>query len=308
MPNPLVSVIMPVYNREEMVSKAMDSILQQSYTNLEFIIVNDGSTDNTAKILHDYAAKDKRIQLHDFKQNLGLGLARAFGNKMAKGQYIAIMDSDDIALEDRLQKQVDYMESNPSITLLGACAMRFQPGFDPVRMKMPMTDDLIKARLIYIDRCFVHPTVMIRKQFLDDNNVNYSSDRRTDDDYDFYIKLMLKGAKFANTDDVMLDYIRGEHNSTFTSKAHLYKDKLPLRETVLRHYYPDLSHQDVKSLARILEIPFELHITEAFAGLTVLRKAFHYTNSITGENKQECQRILQEFEKALVNFLNQQLS
>ena len=120
---PLVSVIMSVYNGEKYLVQAIDSILNQTYQNFEFIIIDDCSTDNSSHILQEYAQKDSRIKIIKKEKNIGIkGFIKNLnlGISIAKGKYIARMDADDISLPERFQKQVDFLENNPEITLVGA--------------------------------------------------------------------------------------------------------------------------------------------------------------------------------------------
>src|SRR5437868_7347070 len=116
MTKPLVSVIMTVYNAQEYLNMAVDSILNQTYKNLEFIIINDGSTDNSGHIIEAY--NDPRIKYIPQK-NQGLAAALNKGIGLAKGKYIARMDHDDISYQMRLEKQVEFMEDNREVAMAG---------------------------------------------------------------------------------------------------------------------------------------------------------------------------------------------
>jgi len=105
-----ISVLMSVFNGEAYLSEAIESILDQTYKNFEFIIINDCSTDNSKKILRKYANADKRIQLINNKQNLGLTKSLNFGLKNSHGEFVARMDSDDISLPIRLEEQYNYLK------------------------------------------------------------------------------------------------------------------------------------------------------------------------------------------------------
>ena len=115
--SPQVSVIMPVYNAERFLRLAIDSILGQTFSNFEFIIINDGSTDGSLKIIKSY--KDSRIHLIS-RPNKGLAPSLNEGLTRAKGQYIARMDADDISLPKRLAQQVDFLDQNPTVGLVGS--------------------------------------------------------------------------------------------------------------------------------------------------------------------------------------------
>ncbi|MCY3864790.1 MAG: glycosyltransferase family 2 protein, partial [Chloroflexi bacterium] len=119
---PLVSVVMPVYNREIFVAEAIESILEQTFSDFEFVIVDDGSQDRSPEIIRQYERRDDRIRFLAFKQNKGKAAAKNFGIEAAQGQYIAGMDSDDVSLPQRLEKQVEFLRANPDIGVVGTRA------------------------------------------------------------------------------------------------------------------------------------------------------------------------------------------
>lgn len=108
----LVSIITPAYNAAAYIAETIESVLAQTYTNWEMLIVNDCSKDNTAEIVQSYAAKDKRIKLINLKQNSGAAAARNTAIQNAKGRYIAFLDSDDLWKKEKLQKQIEFMQQN----------------------------------------------------------------------------------------------------------------------------------------------------------------------------------------------------
>lgn len=108
----LVSIITPAYNAAAYIAETIESVLNQTYTNWEMLIVNDCSKDNTAEIVESYAKKDKRINLINLKQNSGTAIARNAAIQNAKGRYIAFLDSDDLWKEEKLQKQIEFMQQN----------------------------------------------------------------------------------------------------------------------------------------------------------------------------------------------------
>jgi len=116
---PKVSVIMSVYNGEKYLKEAIESILNQTFRDFEFIIVDDGSTDKTPEILNEYAKKDKRIKIITNPKNIGLTKSLNKALKIAKGEYIARMDADDISLPERLKKQVNFLTNYPNFGLVG---------------------------------------------------------------------------------------------------------------------------------------------------------------------------------------------
>src|SRR5258708_3751905 len=116
--SPAVSVVMPAYNSEPHIAEAIESILAQTFTDFEFIIINDGSTDGTRSILHAFAAGDSRISIYEHA-NSGLVVSLNRGCQMARGKYIARMDADDVSLPTRLAKQFNYLERNSEVGIIG---------------------------------------------------------------------------------------------------------------------------------------------------------------------------------------------
>src|SRR3990172_11149387 len=119
---PKVSVIIPTFNCEEYIEETLSSVLFQTFTDFEVIVVDDGSTDNTIKVIKPYLDKISYIQ----KDNGGQGSARNLGISLAKGEYLAFLDSDDLWLPDKLSLQVGYMENNPNVSLTFTDAVAFE--------------------------------------------------------------------------------------------------------------------------------------------------------------------------------------
>lgn len=116
---PMISVIMPVYNCGNFINQAIDSILDQSFSDFELIIIDDGSFDETERMV--IAFRDKRINYYRLDHNAGNYHARNIGLKVAKGIYVAVMDADDIALPKRLETQYNYLESHDDVLATGTC-------------------------------------------------------------------------------------------------------------------------------------------------------------------------------------------
>ena len=166
---PLVTVLMAVYNGEKYLREAIESMLNQSYTNFEFLIINDGSTDSTEEIILSY--RDERIRHMKNEQNIKLIASLNKGLDLAEGKYIARMDADDVSLPERLAKQVDFMERNLEYGLLGTWVktlglnpdkeIHFKSGHDEIRFEL------------FFHNYLHHPTVMFRKEIIKKNNLKY---------------------------------------------------------------------------------------------------------------------------------------
>lgn len=231
--NPLVSVVMPAYNVENYVEEAVNSILNQTYPNFEFIIIDDGSTDRTPDILKKIA--DSRIRLLFSEKNEGNYPARNKGCRLAKGKYIAVMDADDIALPDRLAIQVKYMEENLYVQLCGGAYKLTGKNLTIVE---PTKYEEIKYVLIKTF-CMSHPTIMFRRKAIEDVGY-YRTDSLYAEDYDLVLRLALKGVVI-NIPDVLL--IRRQHeqqiSNAYNREQNEFSRKIQLRyQHEIGIYYP----------------------------------------------------------------------
>lgn len=195
---PKVSVVMPVYNGEKYLREAIDSIINQTFTDWEFIIVNEyGSSQAATDILAEYAAMDPRIRVIQNKERLRIAESLNVGFRAAKGEYIARMDGDDISSPERLQKQVDYLDKHLDIDICGLKVTMFGEGVWDWRVYYG-ADYLRCAALFYTP--FVHPTVMLRKLSLIENHLEYDPQFYYSEDFDFFVRAA-KHLKFDNLPD-----------------------------------------------------------------------------------------------------------
>lgn len=167
---PKVTVLMPVYNGEKYLKEAIESILSQTFTDFEFLIINDGSTDGSVDIIESY--DDERIRLVHNEKNIRLALSLNRGLELSRGEYIARMDCDDIALPERLEKQVSFMDKNPGVGMCGTWIKTIGEIEGDI-WKYPTDYDTIKCSLLFVST-FAHPSIMIRKSVVDKYNVRYS--------------------------------------------------------------------------------------------------------------------------------------
>ena len=201
MSKPRVSVVMSVYNDERYLRKAVESILNQTFNDFEFIIIDDGSTDGTSGILQRYAQIDKRIHVHR-QRNLGLISSLNEGCKLTRGKYIARMDADDISLPDRLAKQVHHMETYPEIGVLGTWAEYIdENGKAHGQWHMPTQPGMVGWSLIF-GTCLAHPTVVMRSDVLESLNY-YRLEALHVEDYDLWTRASFS-TRIANLPEVLL--------------------------------------------------------------------------------------------------------
>jgi glycosyltransferase involved in cell wall biosynthesis len=211
--NAMISVVMPVYNGEKYLKEAIESILNQTYRDFEFIILNDGSTDKTEDIILSY--NDPRIRYVKNKTNLQIVKALNKGIKLSCGKYIARMDADDISLPNRLEKQVSFLEKHKEIGVLGSSVQTIDAFGIPINtLNFPETHVLIKWFLCFY--CPVaHPATMLRRNILDFNP--YQERPKHAEDYDLWTRLIWN-TKVANLPDVLLQLRK--HNKNI-SVSHL---------------------------------------------------------------------------------------
>ncbi|HDY75873.1 MAG TPA: glycosyltransferase, partial [Candidatus Marinimicrobia bacterium] len=188
MKSPKVTVLMSVYNDERYLSESVDSILNQTYKDFEFLIINDGSTDRSREILESYS--DPRIRLVRNDGNIGLTRSLNKGLALAMGEYIARMDADDISLPERLEKQVGFLDADSSVGVLGINSLLIdEDGNVLEKLQRPVTHDSIMAEMLTENR-FVHSSVMLRKKLL---KMSGYYDEKLDmaQDYELFLRLSL---------------------------------------------------------------------------------------------------------------------
>lgn len=198
-----VSVVMAVYNGERYLSAAIESVLSQTFTDFEFIIINDGSTDGTLAILESY--DDARIVLANNQENIGLSRSLNKALALAQSDYVARMDADDVALPHRFEKQFAFLEAHPEIGILGShCRLIDLHGQVKGLYRAPENDLQIRWRSL-IANPFWHPTVMIRRHVLVQTGLSYDRALQTSQDYDLWVR-MLKSTRGANLKEPLLHY------------------------------------------------------------------------------------------------------
>jgi glycosyltransferase involved in cell wall biosynthesis len=203
---PTVSVVMSVFNGESFLAEAVGSILDQSFPDFEFIIINDGSTDGTTAMIEAYQKRDPRLRVYH-QENRGLIESLNRGCGLARGKYIARMDADDVAIKDRLLRQVCFLEEHPEVAAVGGAIETMDATGAPLGIeRSPITDREIKSALVRGDCPFVHPTVLIRRDVF----VSVHGYRRVvvdAEDYDLWARIADR-FELANLEAVVLKYRR----------------------------------------------------------------------------------------------------
>jgi len=256
---PLVSVLMAVYNGEKYIHQAIESILNQTYTNFEFLIVNDASTDNTKKIIEKY--NDPRIKIIENNTNIKLAASLNKGLNLAMGEYIVRMDADDISRNDRIEKQVQFMEANLNV---GVCGSWFSEINNPDAFYKPYcTSEQIKTA--FLQGCAIaHPSCILRKSFFTKYNLKYDPEFLVAQDYELWTRA-IHFFDFANIPEFLL-YYRKNQEGTGAKNRELQKQngtKIIYRQ--IKELCPDISDKD-----------FEIF-------LSFIKQNFSYSQNYVGE-------------------------
>ena len=238
MSQPIVTVLMPVYNAASYLREAIDSILTQTYRDFEFLIINDGSTDETEQIIKSYT--DARIVYVKNETNLKLITTLNNGIQLSRGKYIVRMDGDDIALSNRIQKQIDFMESNPTVGLLGSFIRSIGSGND-IEIGYSTSHDEIKFKLLFYTH-FPHPTAVIRRDVLISHNLQFEHKYIHCEDFVMWNKIA-QVSQLAILPEILV--LRRVHDDQISNKYQTIQETISseIRKELLTILVPDLSSE-----------------------------------------------------------------
>ena len=231
--SPAVSVVMTVYNTERYVAEAVESVLSQTFRDFEFIVIDDGSTDRSPAILRDYAARDRRIKLVS-RPNTGIVAAANEGISMARGRYLARMDSDDVCLPRRFETQVRYLDEHPECVLVGSRVTVVDPYGSPVlESGQKLTHEEIDAELLGSGGgwAIVQPSAMMRTEAVRRVGA-YRGRHNVSEDQDLFLRLAEVG-RVANLPEPLLLYRRHYKSVMHTQ----WRQREQVKETIVREAY-----------------------------------------------------------------------
>ena len=206
---PIVTVLMPVYNAGKFLRDAVDSILKQSFSDFEFLIIDDGSTDESQSIIRSY--KDSRIKFVQNEKNLGVAATLNRGLALARGEYIARMDADDLSDPTRLEKQLNFLEKHRSLGLIGSWVRYFNRQKSYV-LRYPVGVNCVRAYVL-LGNPLAHPSVMIRKDIFKKYGLRYDETCVAAQDYELWQRCVTKFA-FDNIPDPLVHWRANEEGVT----------------------------------------------------------------------------------------------
>lgn len=278
--NPIISVIMPVYNAQTYLRECIDSVLNQRFSDFEFIIIDDCCTDNTVTIISSYT--DARIKIFKNETNLGLTKSLNRAIELAQGKYIARMDADDICLPARFEKQFQLLEANPQIGLCGTWYENFGDRIGTA--KYNTTHNEIVFGLLYQSQ-FCHPTVMLRKEILDKHHLRYDTEFTTAQDYELWSR-MAHVCETANVPEILLRY--RFHTESVSSKKK--EQQLQNRNKIIANQFAKMgvaiSNEEIELFTRFCHSKFDFAVEEINRLEIFLVKAIA-ANNISGFLKKE---------------------
>lgn len=249
-----VSVLIPFYNSEAYLEPCIDSILKQSWNDFELILLNDGSIDKSEEIVKKYT--DKRIKYYKNETNLGIPVSHNKLMDLAQGEYLALVDSDNLCLPDRLQKQVEFLDTHPDVTIVGSWGKLFND-FPASTVKQKIKKFIINMGWVWCQPAEVtleetlrgntcmHSSMMIRHQDFKNKNIRYNPKFDVAEDYDLLRQVLVKGMKICNIQEVLFKYHLYGGNISITKKQRMKEADAQVKADICRdlkiinyHKYP----------------------------------------------------------------------
>ncbi|KKU32566.1 hypothetical protein A3K29_05785 [Candidatus Collierbacteria bacterium RIFOXYB2_FULL_46_14] len=233
--HPLISVIIPVYNGNGYLPAALQSILSQTYRHFEVIAIDDGSTDNSYEILQRFAKLDSRVRVFRNSKNLNIAHTLNRGIRLAKGQFIARMDADDVSLPHRLAKQIHYLKLHPDVVIVGGQAKTIDiDGMALGRKLFPISNKQIREAL-FTSNPIQHPTAMINRSLLPKNFSWYDPSLPPAEDYDLFFRLGKYG-NYHNLSCFVLQYRQYIGSATFKNPIKTFSATRQVRQRATSKY------------------------------------------------------------------------
>ena len=228
---PKISLIMSVYNGEDYLAETIDSVLSQTFTEWEFIIINDCSTDKTSQMLEEYAAKDNRIKVHTNETNLRLPSSLNKALSLAQGKYVARMDAADICMPDRLQKQYDFMESNPNIDLSSCRFLTLKNGvYSSGGCGGKGDNESIKA-LLLVTNPILHPGIIAKADVI--KELGYDKNFTCTEDMELWTRFVLNGKRVEILSEYLMIYRLHDKQITETTLEKQRKEVINVQKNYL---------------------------------------------------------------------------
>ncbi len=292
--NPQISVIMPAYNAADFVAEAVRSILAQTFAKFEIIIIEDRSTDSTRAIVKSFT--DERILVAENPANLGEAASFNVGMELARGDFLARFDADDIAESNRLKVQYEFMIARPDVTICGSDVDCF--GELTGLTDVPPNDGDIKANFMIATANIMNPTAFIRRKFIMERRCRANPDYAMASDLAFWIECMRQGAVFANIKKPLIRYRTRERNRGGQPNPALRE----ILGGLALDFFPSLSRNEALDMVRIFVVePMTLNSNDASRTVAACRKALFDDTSHFGENRTLLRQHVTNYAQRFIN-------
>ncbi|MBA7489541.1 hypothetical protein ES702_00075 [subsurface metagenome] len=282
--NPKITVVMPVYNGEKYLKEAIESILNQTFTDFEFIIINDGSTDSSFEIIQNY--EDERIKIINNEKNIGLTKSLNKALKVARSEYIARQDADDVSLPNRFERQTRYFEKYPELALVGTSIYEIDENGNTIGKNIALTNPGIKNLLR--GNKFTHGSVMFKKKVIDRLG-GYNESLKYAQDYELWLRIA-KHYEVRNLPDTL-----------YQLRSHSKKIGVSTSERELALYWvlaQKLAKDDINQEA--LKAIKDKHIESLYSDLNKGERVhFHQTVAGLYEKKGDLDQAKEDYKKVL---------
>lgn len=300
MDSSLISVIMPVYNAENYIEEAINSILKQSYSFFELIIVDDCGTDNSMNIVSQL--KDQRIRILHNDINRGIAYSRNRAIEESNGKYIAIMDDDDISHLQRFEKQAAFLDEHPEIDVLGGAVEAIDADGKVIRKASETLNNPFYIKVTFLFRCIFHNSeVMFRKSLLENNHIRYCENCYGMEDFRFWIECSKVG-RMTNLSDIILQHRYHEKTETARVKREEYDAR--------KKYYGELQRFSFGlSEFELLEKEYDI-LTNSFPEGTMTELSLQEIQSLVGVMQklvEQAKNKKMDFRKELIIYLRKQI-
>lgn len=247
---PRITVLMTVYNGEAYLKECLSSVLDQTYKGFEFLIINDCSTDSSLDIIKSY--KDKRMHVIENHKNIGQVKSLNIGLEHSRGEYIARIDQDDLMMENRLERQLDFLNKRPEVAVVGTWGEVIdEKGFTLGKSRLPVRNEEIVGSVLFCGYFLMHPSAMFRKDLVVSVG-KYNESLSYSEDFDLWTRLLLKGYRLANIPEFLVKF---RHHKKSSSKQFAEERLSNARKAVLnfiKHIDGAFSDPDLNDLSDML--------------------------------------------------------
>ena len=238
---PDISVIMSVYNGEAYLKEAIESVINQTFTNWELIVINDCSTDSTAEILADFSALDERIKVHTNEVNLKLPSSLNKAISLSNGKYIARMDADDICISDRFEKQYKFMEENSDVALSSCKFLTVKNGVYATGGAGGRCDSEALKALLLVVNPILHPGVFARAEVM--KKYNYDTTLTCTEDLELWTRLVKENQKIQILPECLLIYRLHDKQITSTTLERQHTEVLKIQQTYYKALLQEMDEE-----------------------------------------------------------------